>query len=265
MIIRESRSLGDDEDRYEDVPDLVSVRPEKGAPQRTAMPADVIPSWDRTAKYAYHRRPAFSHDVQEVLPIHTSHTPFQDERPTRFKKGGIRVRGQREYQTTPDLDFKKVSEEPYSAKQDSTFRARTRPIKRQFAILPNLQPDGEYEMPSYELNNVGADILRVPRNMNFNQLDERLSGMGIDPFSILAVAKGATGGKKGGGLLKLFGKARKGLKKLKGGDGKAAAPEPSYTPTVAVTGGGLPGWAVPAMIGGGVLLLGGIIFMTMRR
>jgi len=247
------------EGRYQTVPDIVALGPEPGAPPETMLPESDLPDWDPTEKYAFHRRPKFSYDV---VPTYTGTDVAQD-----VAQGRRVHRGRRK---EADIDFTRIVDKPYKASRDSEFVAKTVPVRREFAIMPDLRPEGEYELPSYELMaGLGADIVRVPGNVSFDELDRQLdrmrgfNGMGIDPVTIMAAVKGAKGlVKKGRKIKQKLAAAKKGRERAAPVPEEERAPiqiplEPPPSP-------GLPSWVLPVAIGGGVLIIGAVLMATRK-
>jgi len=227
---------------YKTVPDVVALEPLPGAPQEVTLPQDELPGWDPAAKYAYRRRP----EVEYQAPR------------------GHRGRTNR-FQKEADIDFEKVTDEPYNRRQDSTFTAKTTPIKREFAILPDLRPEGDLELPSYadnedneDMNGFGADFVRVPADVSIDELErrfDRMQGLGFDPITIATTAAALAKKAK-----KMKSKA-KALKAKKFGD-KPSAPAPVPAPPQPETK-PFP-WMWVGIAGAGVLVLGGVILMARR-
>lgn len=255
---------------YKTVPDIVTLLPQAGTTQAVTLPQDRIPAWDPAAKYAYKRRPKFEYAAPEMAPIETgveiSPNSYQaDEWTGNGEKtltpednatsdfGDKRRRnGRGRVVRKADIDFVKMTDEPYEASKDSIFDAETEPIRREFAIMPDLRPVGPYMTPSYQsMNGLGTTFVRVPAMETFDQMDRQYGMQGLGA-SWLENA-----------LTRLKGTAED-IKKT--WTGEEAAPAPSAAPQSVPTppGKGMPTWAWVAIAGAGALAVGGIIMVSRR-
>lgn len=255
-------------DGYKTVPDLVTLLPQAGTTQAVTLPQDRIPAWDPTAKYAYKRRPKFEYAAPVMAPIETgveiSPNSYQADEWTgngekaltpednatsdfgdkRRKKGRVRVARR------ADIDFVKMTDQPYEAAKDSIFDAETEPIRREFSIMPDLRPVGPYMTPSYQsMDGLGTTFVRVPAMETFDQLDRQygMQGLGANWLKdTLTRIKGAA----------------EDIKNTWTGEG-APPPTPSQ-PAPPPPAKGIPTWAWVAIAGAGVLAVGGIIMVSRR-
>ena len=285
MIIKENIHLSQlPEENFEPAQNLISVRPMPGSPQRVTLPQDQLPGWDATYKYAYQGRPKVDYERVNAIP-EGGEDVASDAGDAYYGIKPKPVNGRK--MTQADINFRKVTNEAYNPREDSEFTANTELINREFSVLPDLRPEGEYMMPSYELMaGLGTGFVTVPADMSFDQMERELDKMHDVSHS------GTMGGlgqlrRRGRGMgsiidtIKEFGESLKPITQavkdnkdilllFKKPDGTTVTAPASAPPAGGVPAGyypppsGLPGWAIPAMIGGGVLVLGGLFLLARR-
>lgn len=289
--------LAPNSSNYYEVPGLVAVRPEHKIPRTVVFAEDAAYMKD------FAQRPMLETESVPEVSFKAATDLFSDERRIQLTPKGAVVLGPRVTGKETGLMFKPESTGMYSRRTDSTFAPITKKIDGEFAIMPDIRPEGEYELPSYatSIDGLGAGITRIPADAGFDILDEptrpegiipvqepigRMGQLGITPIPTLPVSvppvpaptpSGAAAEKSGldklleaaAGLIpkaiEAAGRAKELKAQLKGSKQFAPTPtQPVYVaPTQTQT--GMSGTTIAILAGAGILAVGGIMFMVMKR
>lgn len=227
--------------------------PKSGTPKR------VFTGYSENWVDKYTETPDFKEE-QYKSPSFTIKDTFEEgPRVTVNPDGSLKVGGKTRERTEGDIGFKKVSTGIYSRKQDSTFRTETEPIKDTFAIMPDIRPDGYFFSEETMVDGMGASLLPSTSALT---AQAKAAGMaqksGADKFAefikALPIEQAASAYTAVRGARRPAAPA------------PASAPAPVYyAPEIQAPSPGPSATTIAIIAGAGILALGGIFYLAIRR